>query len=143
MKIRRATKKDVSEIYSFGKKISELDFSSKYPFHQRSELLECIDDKNSILLVAEEGEITGFLLAKLIFRRAGGWCMLDNIAVKKEFRGKGVSDLLLKNLYSVLKKKKIHYVQVLEEIHHKNTRAFWKHQGFYETKKFIWAEREV
>jgi len=144
MKLRNATKKDVNKIYSFGKKIHELGFSSKYPFHWQSELLEAVDDKNSILIIAEErGEIAGFLLAKIIFHRTGGWCMLDNIAVEKSFRGEGISDLLLKKLYSILKKNKVHYVQVLEEIHYKNTRKFWKHEGFKETKRFIWAEKWI
>jgi len=136
-------KKDVNKIYSFGKKIQELNFSKKYPFHQRSELIEAVKDKNSILLIVEKKEIVGFLLAKIIFYRAGGWCMLDNIAVKKEFREKGIATLLLKNLYSILKKNKIHYIQILEKEHHKNTKKFWKHQGFKETKKFIWAEKRI
>ena len=143
MRIRKATEKDVNKIYSFGKRVHELEFSSKYPFHWRSELLESVNDKNSVLLIAEDEEIVGFLLAKIIFHRAGGWCMLDNIAVKKEFRGNGISDLLLEKLYSILKKRKVHYVQVLEEIYRENTRKFWKHQGFEETKNFIWAEKWV
>jgi len=144
MKIHHATREKVNEIYLFGKKVHELDFSKKYPFHQRAELTEATSDKNSILLVAEENkEVVGFLLAKIIFYRAGGWCMLDNIAVRKDFQGNGISNLLLKSLYLILRKRKVHYVQVLEEMHHKNTRKFWKHEGFRETKKFIWAEKGI
>lgn len=144
MKIHPATKKDVLKVYSLGKKIHELDFSKKYSFHERAELYEAVKDKNSIFLVAEEkNKIAGFILAKIIFHRAGGWCMLDNIAVDGDFRGEGVSDLLLKSLYSILESKHVHYIQILEEVHHKNTRKFWKHQGFKETKKFIWAERKI
>ncbi len=144
MKTCAATKKDISRVYSLGKKIHELDFSKKYHFHEKVELQEAIKDKNSVFLIAEEkNEIVGFLLAKIIFYRAGGWCMLDNIAVEKSHRGSGISDMLLQALKRILTKQKIHYIQILEEAHHKNTRKFWKHQGFKETKKFIWAEKWI
>ena len=142
MKIRKATKKDISEVIKLGKKIEELEFSNKFPFHGKSELMEALKDKNSIFLVAEnDKKIIGFLYAKILFHRAGGWCMLDNLAVKKDERHKGVGTELLKQLYSKLKKRKINYVQVLEEEHHKKTRNFWSSRGFKETKKFIWAEK--
>jgi len=69
--------------------------------------------------------------------------MLDNLAVDEGYRGKKISDLLLKNLYNYLRKNKVNYIQVLEEEHHKKTREFWKHQGYKETKQFIWAEKTI
>lgn len=141
MKVRKANQKDVNEVIKLGKKIEELEFSSKFPFHDKSELKEALKDKNSVFLIAEENKkIIGFLLAKILFHRTGGWCMLDNLAVKKDERCQGVGTELLKQLYSKLKKEKINYVQVLEEEHHNKTREFWKDKGFKETKKFIWAE---
>jgi predicted N-acetyltransferase YhbS len=125
MKIRSAKKADINKIYKLGKKVHELDFSKKYPFHERGELLEALKDKNSILLVAEEmKEIVGFLYAKVIFHRAGGWCMLDNLAVEKDFREKGIAELLLKELYAHLRKNKISYIQILEGELYKKTRRF-------------------
>jgi N-acetylglutamate synthase-like GNAT family acetyltransferase len=144
IKIRKANHEDVNKIYALGKKINELNFSKQYPFHQRSELKESINDKNSILLVAENKDnVVGFLLAKIIFHRAGGWCILDNIAIEENFRKRGISDMLLKNFYLTLKNKKVNYIQILEEIHQKETHKFWKHQGFKKTKKFIWAEKRI
>jgi hypothetical protein len=50
--------------------------------------------------------------------------------------------MMLHELYSELKKRRIHYVQILEA-HHKTTRKFWKDKGFKETKTFIWAEKTI
>lgn len=145
MKIQNAQIKDVNKIYSLGKTIPELDFSKKLHFHEKMELKEFIKRKkeNIFLVAKEKNEIIGFLFAKILSHHSGGWCMLDNIATKKEFRHKGVGTKLIKELYKILKKDKIHYIQILEEEHHKKTRAFWKEKGFKETKHFIWAEKII
>ncbi len=145
MKIRNATKIDIHQIYELGKSVHELDFSKKLHFHEKNELKEFISHKNeNLFLVAEENkEILGFLFAKILSHHSGGWCMLDNIAINKKFRNKGIGTLLLKRFYTKLKSKKIHYIQILEEEHHKKTRTFWKSKGFKETKHFIWAEKII
>lgn len=143
--IKKAKLSDASSIYSLGKRIHELDFSRKYPFHELSELKEFISHpkENIIYTAKSDGEIIGFIYAKILSHHAGGWCMLDNLGVEKHMRRQGVADALLKSLYSDLKKRKIWYVQILEEAHHTNTRAFWKKMGYQETKTFIWAEKRI
>ncbi len=145
MKIREAQKKDVNELYALGKKIRELSFSKKLHFHEKLELAEFIkNSKENIFLVAEDKkELIGFLFAKILSHHAGGWCMLDNLAVEQKHRKKGVGTKLLRELYKRIKKKKIHYIQILEEEHHKKTRAFWKSKGYKETTHFVWAEKIV
>ena len=144
IKIRNAQLKDVLKIYLLGRKIAELGFSKKFSFHEKGELKESIKDRDSIMIVAETPKkIVGFLYAKIIFHRAGGWCMLDNLAVEQEYRQHGIGSALLELLYKTLKKKKVNYVQVLEDIHSKNTRNFWKSKGLKETKTFIWAEKKI
>ena len=158
MKIRNAKPKDATEIYKLGKEIHELAFSKKFPFHELSEIKEFIKNKEqNIFLVAEEEmknqekknqekkkevKIIGFLYAKILSHHAGGWCMLDNIAILKKYRKHGIGSLLLQELYKNLKQRKIHYVQILEA-HRKSTRKFWKQKGFKETKTFIWAEKII
>ncbi len=128
-----------------GRKIHELDFSRKYPFHELGEIKEfIIHHKENIIIVAEEKKkIIGFIYGKILSHHVGGWCMLDNLAVEAHHRNHGIGDELLKTLYKDLRKRKIHYVQILEEAHHKKTRAFWKKEGFVETKNFLWAERRI
>ncbi len=143
--IRKAKLSDVDRIYYLGLKIEELEFSSEFPFHEKYELREFLSrpKDNILLLVVVKKKIVGFIYAKILARRNGGWCMLDNIAVLRKYRGQGIGSSLLKKLYKDLKKRKINYVQILEEIHHKKTRAFWKSRGFKEKKVFIWAEEII
>ncbi|MBS3074972.1 hypothetical protein J4429_00775 [Candidatus Pacearchaeota archaeon] len=36
---------------------------------------------------------------------------------------------------------KINYIQILEDLHNKKTRKFWKDKGFKEEKTFVWADK--
>jgi len=141
MKIRRAKKEDISEIFAIGESAEEFKFSKKH-FHEKFELREFLKKpKENVFLVAAEGkEILGFIYAKIITE---DWCMLDNLAVKKEYRQHGIGSALLNELYKILKKEKIDYVQILEEIHHKATRKFWHDKGFREEKVFVWADKKI
>lgn len=144
-KILKAKISDASEIYHLGKRVHELDFSRKYPFHELSEIKEFIKHpKDNISLTAKaSGKVEGFILAKILSHHAGGWCMLDNIAVAEGYRNQGAGEMLLGALYREVKKRKVWYIQILEEAHHKKTRSFWKKMGYKETKIFIWAEKRV
>ncbi len=144
-KICHAKLSDSSHIYTLGKKIHELDFSKQLHFHELGEVKEFVKSpRENILLIAEtRGEIVAFLYAKIMSHSSGGWCMLDNLGVAHAHRGKGISKLLLDKLYKELRKRKVRYVQILEEIHHKKTRSFWKKQGYKETKTFLWAEKMI
>ncbi|MEI7961629.1 MAG: GNAT family N-acetyltransferase [archaeon] len=145
IKITKAKLPDAVKIYKLGKETHELDFSRKYPFHELSEVKEFITNpKENVFLVAKSGEeVIGFVFAKILSHHAGGWCMLDNLCVKKSFRHRGIGEKLLKSLYTEIKKRKVWYLQILEEAHHKKTRAFWKKMGYSETKTFIWAEKSI
>lgn len=144
-RITKAKISEAAEIYRLGKKIHELDFSRKYPFHELSEIKEfIIHPKENIFLVAKaNGEIIGFIFARILSHHAGGWCMLDNLGVEPKFRHEGIGETLLKGLYKEIKKRKVWYVQILESARHKKTRSFWKKMGYKETKMFIWAEKRI
>jgi hypothetical protein len=50
--IRKAKLSDVNQIYELGLKTEELEFSSEFPFHEKSELREFISKpKENILFV--------------------------------------------------------------------------------------------
>jgi N-acetylglutamate synthase-like GNAT family acetyltransferase len=139
MKIRRGKIKDVEEVFSIGERISELKFSRK-AFHDKDEIEEWVKKpKDNLLLVSEvDGKIAGFIYAKIIDRH---WCLLDNLAVLDKYRAHGMGTKLVEELYKILRKNKIDYIQILEEIHHKRTRKFWRDKGFREEKVFIWADK--
>jgi N-acetylglutamate synthase-like GNAT family acetyltransferase len=142
IKIRRGKLKDISQIYNLGKHAKELEFSKKMNFHDKVELKEFVTKtKDNILLVSiSNKKVIGFLYAKIVSRT---WCILDNLVVDEKFREEGIGSLLLEDLYKILKNKKVNYIQILEDIHHKKTREFWKKKGFKEEKKFIWADKRI
>jgi N-acetylglutamate synthase-like GNAT family acetyltransferase len=142
--IRKARKEDVDEIYHLGNKINQLkfSFSKKHNFHEKDEMTEWIrKPKDNIFLVSFQNErAVGFLYAKIIDCH---WCLLDNIAVLPKYRKHGIGTMLLDSLYEILREQKIDYIQILEEVHHKKTRDFWKKKGFKERHVFIWADKII
>ena len=144
MKTSYAKPQNAVEIYRLGKSIKELNFSKKYPFHELSEIKEFIKKpkENIVFIAKENNKITGFLYARILSHHAGGWCMLDNLAVSKESRNNGIATELLHRLYKELKKRKINYIQILEA-NNKKTKKFWKQKGYKKTKTFIWCEKTI
>jgi N-acetylglutamate synthase-like GNAT family acetyltransferase len=140
--IRSAKEGDIDLIYALGKKTKELIFSEKMNFHDKIELSEFIKNKkdNILLVLILDQEIIGFLYAKIVSKT---WCILDNLVIDEKFRDHGMGSLLLNNFYKILKNKKISYVQILEDIHHKKTRKFWKKKGFCEEKVYVWADKII
>ncbi len=144
-KVRKATKGDARAIYLLGKKVHELGFSRKYPFHNLGEIREFLGARHeNILFVAEvDGGIAGFIFAKVLSHSSGGWCLLDNLAVEPRYRHHRMADTMLHSLYREMRRRKVRYIQILEDAHQRRTREFWKRQGYRETKLFIWAEKET
>ncbi len=139
MKIRHAKKGDVNKIYSLGKKIKELKFSRKN-FHEKEEIEEWIKKpKSNILIVAEDNEkFAGFLYAKIV---SCDWCMLDNLAVDKQFRGLGIGKLLLERLYKEAKKRKVYFIAGLVNVVNNKGLKYFENNGFKTGEKFIWVEK--
>lgn len=143
VEIRRAKEKDINKIIKIGSELEDAlkaSKSNKCHFHERLEFIEFIKKpKENILLVAEYNkQVIGFLYAKILTK---DWCMIDNLAVEKEFQNEGVGTHLLNELYNILNNKKIAYLQCLIEINHKKTRKFWKDRGFKEGKTFVWVDK--
>ena len=141
-KIRIAKKADIEAICQIGKKAPELSFSKEMSFHDKSEFVEFVKHpKENILLVAEvKGQIVGFVYAKIMSKT---WCLLDSLAIKKQYQNQGIGTQLLEETYKILKKNKVTYIQILEQINKKKTRLFWKKQGFKEKQAFIWADKNL
>lgn len=143
LEIRRAQPKDVNNIFNIGSKLEGSLKASRIQgehFHEKAEFLEYIKKpKKNILLVAEtDNKIVGFVCAEIIDKE---WCVLDNIAVDKKYQRRGIGTRLLDELYSILRKKKNYYVQLLAEKRHKQAQKFWKSKGFKEGKTFIWFDK--
>lgn len=132
MKIREATKKDVLGVYPlflelikseenfFRKSINFFDKLGKrkkeFEKNSKTELLKDIENRNSILLVAEEddkiiGYISGnFVDAKNPFYDSIMLGYLKHIIILKEYQKKGISKELSKRLDDWFKEKKCNFV---------------------------------
>ena len=132
MKIRKATKKDLNNIYliflelakseeknsrkaaNFFKKLNRR--KNNFEKSSKKELLKDINGKNSILFVAEEnnkllGYISGnFVSSKNPFYKQVILGYLIHIIVSKEYRGKGISKRLYKKLEEWFMKKKCKFI---------------------------------
>jgi ribosomal protein S18 acetylase RimI-like enzyme len=137
--IRRARLNDINSIYALAIRTKEFVASNKTRHFERDELKEWIRMRNAIVLVAEtDNRIVGFLFGMIISKH---WLMFDSITVIPSFRGKGIAKTLLKQLYSILQQRGVDYIQGLVNVTKRETRNFWKYQGFSEGKNFIWVEK--
>ncbi len=143
VKILQAEKKDLEEVLKLGRKFEDSLKASKLKkahFHEKKEFLEFIKnpEENVFLAAKIDNKIVGFIYAKIL---SHDWCMIDNLAVNEKYQKHGIGSMLLEKLCEILKKRKISYIQILEEIHHKKTRKFWRDKGFREEKVFVWADK--
>ena len=142
VKIKRASLNNLEQIYALVTSLPVFSASDETRFFDKKELKEWIIRKrDSIVLIAELNDlIVGFLFAKLV---SSEWCMLDSIGVNPKFRKQGIANKLLEQLYQLLKKRNVTYIQGLVEVNQKSTREFWKKRGFKEGNKFVWIEKRL
>jgi ribosomal protein S18 acetylase RimI-like enzyme len=140
--IRKPKKIELEKIYRLGCSMKEFTVSEWVRYYRREEIREFMGkNKDNIFLVAVyNDQIIGSLFAKIISRR---WCMLDTICVKENYQRKGTGKQLLEKLYSVLKKKNIHYVQAIVEQKNSKARNHYQKMGFEEGNEFVWVEKFI
>ncbi len=108
MIIRKAILKDLSEVKNLNQELfnhdSEFDetLCTKWPSKNKSYYKEKITKKSAITFVAEEdGIIIGYLIGSmnktLSYRKIRIIAELENMFVKREFRGKGIGKSLINN----------------------------------------------
>jgi len=101
-------------------------------------------EKNHLLLVAEEkGDILG--LASLWFRKSlfhtGTCCLLDELIVRKDARGKDVGQALVGEAVLAAKRRKAGEVEVTTLEEKTKASAFYKKLGFEEMGTLL--EKEI
>jgi len=137
MKIRNATKKDkrsISELYYELHPVEEKENKEKG-------LLVPIEKSKikPILLVAEENkQIVGFIWAHFIQYGFFKYGTIDELFVKKEFRGKGVGSALLKKAIKKLQNFKAKIILVGTEKENKEAIKLYKDVGFELGERSLW-----
>lgn len=120
MKIRKFEKEDAPYIA----KIEQECFSD--PWSERSIISEA--ESGSLFFVAEEQTITGYISCKLLLDEG----YINNIAITKDYRNKGIGKMLLKTLIRAAENKKASFLTL--EVRKSNTPAIslYKSLGFQE-----------
>ena len=137
MRIRNATKKDkkgVSELYYELHPVEEKENKEKG-------LLVPIEKSKikPVLLVAEEDkQIVGFIWAHFIQYGFFKYGTIDELFVKKEFRGKGIGSALLKKAIKKLQNFKVKIILVDTEKENKEAIKLYKNVGFELGEKSLW-----
>ena len=137
MKIRNATKKDkrsISELYYELHPVEEKENKEKG-------LLVPIEKSKikPVLLVAEENkQIVGFIWAHFIQYGFFKYGTIDELFVKKEFRGKGVGSALLKKAIKKLQNFKAKIILVGTEKENKEAIKLYKDVGFELGERSLW-----
>lgn len=142
MKIVKATSKDIPEI----SRIFMEEFN-KNPYN------ECWDKdtskekikryfKKSLVLVAEEKNLVGFLIGSTDNWGKTEWGYIDEICVDSKHQGKGTGKMLVDAFTKILEKKGIHKIWLMTNAK-SNAYKFYDKIGFKLDKKYILMERKI
>ena len=154
MIIRKATKKDAEQVaklylqfWEVHKKINplhQLDFVINYK-NCLKDVKELINYKSYWLYVAEENkEILGFILFTIKKNPEGfkvrKYGFLEEAAVDKKHRGKGIAKQLLNFALNYFKNKKLKYVSCSVEIDNDTAFKVWQKCGFKQLSRELVRE---
>ena len=136
-RIRKARKRDLNT-YLFLRKLATKEYSKlkKKKINLPNNFIkkrfrEIISSKNTFLLLVESNtDVAGYLTVSLIKNVNQKMGYVDDIFVLKEFRKKGLGSLLIKELISILKKKKFKKIRLGAYIDNKKALDLYKKLGF-------------
>lgn len=144
VKIRKATMKDFSKLYSLGSRIPELKVNKHEPFMTKEEFKFAIKNPHGIFLLAEEDEkIVAFTYASIKKRSSHKIACLVYLAVHPKHRNKGIGKSLYEERLKRLKKRGVKYVYSWIGVSNKKMQHLAKKQGLKQGKKFFWFEKKI
>jgi ribosomal protein S18 acetylase RimI-like enzyme len=134
--VERMKESDIEDVRALGISTKELQIDDdKSMYYGSEELKAAVKSENEICLVARvDGQFAGFRLAHFnpIFREA----YLSDTAIKKEFQGLGIGQLIYQKTNEILKEKNADWSWAI--VHEDNERMmnFMKKQGYKKGRKF-------
>lgn len=137
MKIRPMGKKDLNEIVIIAQKSSQLSVRKGEAFWNIKELSRWIKDDNNVCLVATKNDtVIGFVTS--LFNKSARISSIENLYVKKIYRGQGIGKQLLESCVERLKKRGARYIFTLVKINNNDAIKFFKKNGFKRGYEFVW-----
>jgi N-acetylglutamate synthase-like GNAT family acetyltransferase len=147
MKIRKATLKDFDVLYALGLKTPELRVSATEPFMDRDDFSSRIADKNSVFLLAEEGnKIAGFICANAKDSDRpikNKYACIVYIAVLPAYRKRGIATKLYNECIKRLKFMGITHVYTWADATSSPVQKFFLRNNFAQGKPSIWMDRKL
>jgi len=145
IKIRYATIADLPVIQKlnsmlFEKEYKEYDKSLdlEWPFGKTGEAYfkSRILGKNSCVLVAEQGEIIGYLSGGIVngenYRKIKKFAEIEHTFILKDYQRKGIGTKMSQTFIDWCKKKKVEIIKVSATAQNKEAIDFYKKNGFKE-----------
>jgi len=134
--IREFTKEDIDVIYELGSNTNDFETAENVVgFCPKSVLKNCVHKNDVLIMVVERPkEIIGFIIANinLSLKKAE----IENIFVKKEYRGNGIGSELLKKVIERVKTIGIGNINTLQNV----AVDFYIKNGFTKGEEFYWLD---
>lgn len=134
---------DLDEIIQIGTSTKQLQIDdSEDMYYSKDQLKKAIHSQAEICLVAKEGStLAGFFIAhiNLVFDEV----YISDIALKKDFRGRGIGKSLFEKAREILKEKHIDWSWALVQEENETMHQFLEKQGYLKGKKFYFFYRPV
>lgn len=140
--IREMKISDIDFILKVGKIEKEFKVSEKEGgFWNKEQLTAWINSKEDVMLVAEERNIIGFVMATL--HKPTGKATFENMWVNPDFRRKGIATKMTKIMIRKLRENGAKYIFGMSKVENENIINFLMKEGFDKGYKFFWMGKKI
>ena len=143
MKIRKAKKENFKEIAKiYAEAFSEPPYGESWTNTKALKQINRFSKYCYIWEILYEKILVGFIVINPNFWFPGKFCFVEDIAIKKEFRGKGIGTKVLNNILGIYKKRGFKKLIMITNI---KSRAYklYKKIGILPSKEDILIERSL
>lgn len=136
-KIKRARLKDVDAVFAFILAL-ERETLDRKTFNKI--YIQNLENRNNIYLIAWDQEAVGYLSCHTqgLLHHGCYVAEIQEMYVVPEKRGQGIGKQLLGELKIILKKRKVHRIEVTSQVHRTQAHRFYQGESFRLTsKKFV------
>ncbi len=135
--IKRARLQDFDTVFTF---ISALEKETFDKIFFKTLYVKNIQNKENIYLIAWQKVPVGYLSCHIqsLLHHCGNVAEIQEMYVVPEARGQGIGKQLLNQLKDILKKRKVHRIEVTSQVHRTQAHRFYQGENFRLTsKKFV------